>query len=179
MIIALCIFFEIEFLFYEMGVFGPIISPFFLFFFSLASGIALMYLSIKGYSEDQDKTIITGFKQKTLLWCTASIGMVIFILLSKPILSEYIITVYELNHSDIIPQISFLVKRLLNGEFPYQTISEWGYKLFPTYMPLQWLPFSVSEYFKFDYRWITITGFTLSIILFSSNDSVLLECEDF
>ncbi|HIF14487.1 MAG TPA: hypothetical protein EYQ86_03850 [Bacteroidetes bacterium] len=166
--ITVFIFLEVEFLFFWKNIFGPFQTPLLLFFFSLASGICLMVLSLKGYSQEHKKPIITSLKQKILLWFIVCAGIGYFIFLSEPILSKYVINVYKLKYSDIIPQVSILAKRLLNAEFPYQTITDWKYNLFPTYLPLQWLPFTIAELFSFDYRWITITGFIISIVLFSS-----------
>ena len=68
--------------------------------------------------------------------------------------------------SDGIPQIGIMVERFLNGVFPYSIITEWpdlGPYLFPTYLPLTWMPFIIPDVFGFDYRWM---GFAILIIGF-------------
>ena len=59
--------------------------------------------------------------------------------------------------SDIIPQIQILIQRFLTGDFPYQLIrhEEWafGHSLYPTYLPLTWMPFILAEQVGLDYRW--------------------------
>lgn len=58
--------------------------------------------------------------------------------------------------SDIIPQIQIAVQRMLAGKNPYiSPINFDSYSLYITYLPLHWLPYSISEVFHFDYRWIT------------------------
>ena len=68
--------------------------------------------------------------------------------------------------SDGIHQIGIMVERFLNGVFPYSIITEWpdlGAYLFPTYLPLTWMPFIIPDIFGFDYRWM---GFAILIIGF-------------
>ena len=55
-------------------------------------------------------------------------------------------------NSDVIPQMNILVNRFLSGKFPYTPIDFKTYTLFPTYLPLQWLPFCIAELFGIDYR---------------------------
>jgi len=63
--------------------------------------------------------------------------------------------------SDIIPTIEILVKRQQSGIFPYNIISDWGYDLQPTYMPLTWLPFHLAEFMMIDYRYVVFAGWLL------------------
>lgn len=58
----------------------------------------------------------------------------------------------DATQSDIIPQIKTMLGWLFDGVFPYQPIIDWGYELFPTYLPLTWLPFSIPELLSIDYR---------------------------
>ncbi len=64
------------------------------------------------------------------------------------------ISMNDVHQSDVIPQIMFLVTRCKAGVFPYQVITVWGYDLFPTYLPLQWLPYFFAEWLHKDYRWV-------------------------
>lgn len=72
--------------------------------------------------------------------------------------------------SDIIPQIQTMSGRFLNGDFPYAPI-DFGWVMNPTYMPMQWLPYTIADIFSFDPRWISFallclgtlaTGYQLS-----------------
>jgi len=64
--------------------------------------------------------------------------------------------------SDIIPQINELVQRSMNGEMPYAPIQFQGYTLYPTYLPLQWLPYAIAEVSRMDYRWLSAIFLWLS-----------------
>jgi len=55
-------------------------------------------------------------------------------------------------NSDVIPQMNVLVNRFLSGTFPYTAIDFKTYTLFPTYLPIQWLPFCIAELLEIDYR---------------------------
>lgn len=90
---------------------------------------------------------------------------------------DYIATKYPVDYSkpkgsDIIPQMGILVNRLISGEFPYQAIGsdDWdrSFTLFPTYLPLQWLPYSFAEILKLDYRiyaFIIFAVFNLYLVI--------------
>jgi hypothetical protein len=67
--------------------------------------------------------------------------------------------------SDVIPTIEIAVKRLFAGENPYQVIQFETYSLPLTYLPMQWLPYSISEILHTDYRWITIIIFIFAILI--------------
>ena len=71
----------------------------------------------------------------------------------------------KMTNSDIIPQLMILVERFLAGEFPYQNI-RWNYTLFPTYLPLQWLPYTIPELLDFDYRTFSFGVFVLAVLFF-------------
>lgn len=68
--------------------------------------------------------------------------------------------------SDIIPQTKTLVSRLLEGVFPYREISDWGYSMYPTYLPLQWMPFILPEVLHFDYRWMAFAVFCVGFMFY-------------
>ena len=89
------------------------------------------------------------------------LSVIIFSLLSCYLLSTFVhdfganrISATDLTISDIIPQIIVLTKRLLSGQQPYSTIHFSGYDLYPTYLPLQWLPYTLADWTYIDYRWI-------------------------
>lgn len=65
--------------------------------------------------------------------------------------------------SDIIPGKKEFVRRLLHGETVYLPVHFDTYDLQPTFLPFRWLPFTIAEVFKFDYRWIPFSGFVLGV----------------
>lgn len=73
----------------------------------------------------------------------------------------------RIQDSDVIPQIEMLVKRHQQGIFPYSIITEWGYDFFPTYPPLTWVPFHVTEFMMVDYRYLVFAGWMLLLLTFS------------
>ncbi len=77
------------------------------------------------------------------------------------------IDIMDTSESDIIPLVGFMVERFMSGEFPYAPISDWGYTLTPTYMPMQWMPFSIAYIFDFDYRWIPFSILCIAILLYA------------
>ncbi|MDX2001483.1 MAG: hypothetical protein SFW35_03575 [Chitinophagales bacterium] len=81
----------------------------------------------------------------------------------RSIFTDYAI---DAKYSDIIPQIQTMVSRLLHGQLPYQIIHFQNYDLFPTYQPLQWLPFTLAEWGHFDYRWIALAIWLLAVGVF-------------
>ena len=86
--------------------------------------------------------------------------------LLRTVIRDYPLDFHYPEGSDGIHQIGIMVERFLNGIFPYSIITEWpdlGAYLFPTYLPLTWMPYIVPEIFGFDYRWM---GFAILIIGF-------------
>ena len=55
--------------------------------------------------------------------------------------------------SDVIPSLEFYVKRFLAGEIVYRDLPFAGYNVQPTYFPMLWLPYCISEILQLDYRW--------------------------
>ena len=67
--------------------------------------------------------------------------------------------------SDVIPTIQLFVARFLSGAVPYDTITEFGYYLAPTYLPMHWMPFVASEWIGLDARvWSGILFFIFALI---------------
>ena len=63
------------------------------------------------------------------------------------------------SNGDIIPQIQRFNKEFLAGRFPYTPFDDFGYRMSPTYLPAQWLPYLPSTLLKFDPRLITFGVF--------------------
>ncbi len=64
--------------------------------------------------------------------------------------------------SDIVPTIQVLNQRLLQGQYPYNLITEFGYNLSPTYLPFMWLPFLPAAIFHFDERWVAFAVWAIA-----------------
>ena len=71
------------------------------------------------------------------------------------------------SYSDIIPQVQKFCRQALAGQFPYTPFDDFGYRMPPTYLPSQWMPYLPSEIFKFDPRFITFWVFALTYMVFS------------
>ena len=67
--------------------------------------------------------------------------------------------------SDVIPSIQVMVRRWIGGEAVYLPIVDFGYIIYPTYLPLMWLPFAPAEIMNFDYRWVAFGGFALAVLV--------------
>jgi hypothetical protein len=67
--------------------------------------------------------------------------------------------------SDVIPQMQTLVQRFLSGANVYAPIDFESYILFPTYLPLQWMPFILPEIAHKDYRLFAFMALT-SVFVF-------------
>jgi hypothetical protein len=62
-------------------------------------------------------------------------------------------------YSDIIPQIQQFCKQAANWKYPYTPFDDFGYRMTPTYLPAQWMPYMPAHWFKFDPRFVTLTIF--------------------
>jgi hypothetical protein len=71
-----------------------------------------------------------------------------------------IIKSFDYRHfSDIIPAVEILTRRLLSGQNPYDqnAMEPLLYHGPSNYLSMHWLPYSIAEYFHFDYRTITFS----------------------
>jgi hypothetical protein len=84
--------------------------------------------------------------------------------LLKPLYDKVIIRVSD---SDIIPQIQRFCKEMVAGRFPYTPFDDFGYRMSPTYLPTQWLPYLPIEFFKIDPRYISSGILALVFLVFS------------
>lgn len=82
-----------------------------------------------------------------------------------PIIQQEPIDLADASNSDVLPQVTFLVQRLLEGDFPYHVIIDWSRPMTPTYLPLQWLPFVLAEWLGVDYRLLPLVAYFLAGLL--------------
>ena len=164
--VLLCIF-ELLLISFFRNFAGPINSPVYLLCTSVA--IAILYYMIKREKNAQfsDVSVGAGKKVKTLLLIAVfiSISSLIFIRLHFIIQSNEI-SIEDSSFSDIIPQTEILVNRLADHEKVYQPIQFEGYRLYPTYLPLQWMPYLICERLNFDYRWLAAFVFWIIALIF-------------
>ncbi len=154
LLLALLCVLELLFATFLVNTLGPYISP--IVFAGSGIGIAWLYLRIASSPATAEVTVLPSkVKVVTIMqW-------VLFLALSYLVISSlkhywwYHLTYGDTkSDSDIIPQIKTLVQRWMNGSQPYYTIQFMGYDLFPTYLPLQWIPYMLCEWAQKDYRWI-------------------------
>lgn len=181
-VIIASFFLEFSFLTFFSNALGPYLSPLVLFASSLTLGLCLLWKSL----HPPDSKLCSFGKapgRATRYICIgiAILGIGIISTELSGIFRAYPYDFHHIQYSDIIPQIGILVNRFLDGAFPYQTISAWGYDLFPTYLPLQWMPYILAEISGIDYRWIAFGVLGCSVIYFQfqvlrSSASELLKC---
>ena len=129
---------------------------------ALISGLLFLYCSL-----NKSQYRVFAFDNQKKSYYEKSLIIVLGSFLSLYCLQN-IISPYPMDktNSDVIPQINVLVNRFLSGEYPYTEIDFKTYKLFPTYLPVQWLPFSVAEIFGIDYRIFALVLLLISLSVF-------------
>jgi len=136
---------------------GVYISPIVFFIVSVSTALFPLVFHKKNNTNwlnlKSNKLIVFGLNTSLWLWCTY---LLIKIILKNPV---------DPALSDIIPTVDILSNRLISGEYPYKLITEYGYHISPTYLPLQWLPFVISALFEFDHRIIPFALFVLAVLL--------------
>lgn len=85
--------------------------------------------------------------------------------LLKPLFEQVPIKV---SNSDIIPQIQRFCKEFLAGRFPYTPFDDFGYRMSPTYLPTQWLPYLPMDWLQIDPRMLTFSIFALIYGVFAA-----------
>ena len=167
-VLTICCLLELALLTFSRKFFGVYGSPIVLFLVSVLVGVYPLWIARKhplklpaiSWSKNAFKPFVWRFFP--LLLGAIFLGFWVYNN-QVPVFEKYPIA---RRFSDIIPQIQVLVDRWLAGEFPYKPI-QWDYRLFCPYMPLHWMPFSLSTIGKFDARWITLSVFGLAGLVFA------------
>ena len=154
---------ELALLSFARGSLGPYLSPLLLLGASLLTGWGAIRLS-RGFTLPSYSPSASSAK-RFLPWLLPLFLLLILTYQYGGIIGSVPLSVQDVSRSDIIPQVMVLVRRFLSGEFPYLPIQIWGYTLYPTYLPMQWLPFVVPELLGFDYRWMSFGLYQLAIFL--------------
>jgi hypothetical protein len=134
--------------------------------FTLTSLLIGIVLIAKYYGRDVQYVSkpILPLRRKVLIWAPLilTVGLVAFFF---DLVGIFKAAPIDPAGSDIIPTVQLAVQRLLHGEWVYAGIDKWGYQLPLTYLPMQWLPYTIAEWLQLDYRWITIAIFTLAAFM--------------
>ncbi len=146
---------EVLFSTWLIGTLGPYASALLLFGISL--GIPFLYLRLSSEPASQptiERWRIPPMAAKVIQWVLFLV--ISYILFAKLKHLWWYFQKYgdPVSSSDVIPQIQALVTRFLAGEQPYYTIHFKEYDLFPTYLPMQWMPYILTELAHKDYRWV-------------------------
>jgi hypothetical protein len=104
-----------------------------------------------------------NFYSATLLSVLAIWGIVHCFDLSSVLCNKVAI---KPSNGDIIPQIQRFNQEFLAGRFPYTPFDDFGYRMSPTYLPAQWMPYLPSMLFKFDPRLISFGVFGCAYFVF-------------
>ena len=146
--------------FLRSTIFSPVWNGFFLFLLSMLIGLYAFFIQT---NSSVNKTALSESLKERLKYLWWGAIAICFIFWARN-LNLHPVSVRE---SDVIPQIETLVKRHQQGSFPYTIITEWGYDFFPTYLPLTWGPFHLTEFMMVDYRYLVFAGWMLLLVAFS------------
>lgn len=138
---------------------GPYISPLILTCVSATVGMIVLCLSFVKISDEK----ISDFQDRYRLSWLALLWMPVLLYVAWSVFSVHPI---DHNYSDVFAQVLFPSEWLLNGEYPYQDVQLPTYTMHNTYLPMQWLPFTIPVYGGFDPRWIPVTFWTTALSVF-------------
>ena len=167
-LIFLCVI-EVLLITYTRNIAGPYFSPLLL----LTTSVSIAFVFFKNArSEKVEKDVVKIAPNPGIFTAISTliflgISAYVFCCLFK-LWSTYTFTENSVEQSDIIPQIMTLVKRFLSHRPVYIPI-RWNYTLYPTYLPLLWMPYIPAEVLKVDYRWIPAITLWLSCVYFFIN----------
>lgn len=67
--------------------------------------------------------------------------------------------------SDVIPQMKGQADLFFSGQFPYIPIETVSHRPYPVYLPLQWMPFQISNILRIDARWTGVILFAAGVFV--------------
>ncbi|MEZ4686338.1 MAG: hypothetical protein R3B47_09800 [Bacteroidia bacterium] len=141
----------------ERGEWGWYWSP--VVFTAIALAIGLIPLLVAVFSKnDHHDAHLPG--NQTLRFALVAIifisGSLYTLDWSRDLWREHPVAVSE---SDVLPSVQLFAQRAMggaDGQPVYAAYDGFGYRLDPTYLPFQWLPFVVTEKLGLDPRWMPI-----------------------
>lgn len=135
-----------------------------------ASGILVCLLAWIIYGKEQDEDLTFG----TYLLTIPRVLAVFIPFIAGSIITEaYLAEIFmqypiDPKSSDIIPALQEIyIDRLQAGKDVYEPYSEYGYTIYPNYLPLAWLPYFISEWLQIDYRWTAYFIFIFALGLWN------------
>ncbi|MEO6833026.1 MAG: hypothetical protein ABI378_10980 [Chitinophagaceae bacterium] len=149
--------------YFRKGILNNFVNEFGFFFSSLAIG----FIVLRKYYGKPVAYVAKSAPGNSLKWfwpipLSAIILLGIFVVALIPVFQK---TPATIAYSDVIPTIHVAVERFLSSQTVYATITEFGYTLPLTYLPMQWLPYIAAAALKIDFRWVAIAIFFLSSIV--------------
>ncbi len=131
-----------------------------LFLTSIFIGLIVIY---KFYNELVEETSLPANGRRFSYAVTALLALAL-IILGTQYDHFFHLRPLSIESSDIIPSIQIMCKRLLAGKYPYDIFYDFGFPQMPTYLPMQWIPFSIAEILHIDYRWIPYTAWCIAAV---------------
>lgn len=145
-----------------------LLTPWIYLLIGVSIGSVILTFKNTYFSQQVNDPLPHNNLKKTLWLLPLAIALFIFTYIQfKAVPIDYL-KVKELG-SDVIPQMHYFVKRFLAGTFPYDPIpiNDLDYVLHPTYPPLKWMPYVLSEWLNIDYRIQGMGVYIISLLFFS------------
>lgn len=140
---------------------GPYVTPFVFAAISLGIGVFALFKSFT--VPNKVPLVKRNIKKGLTSFPVLILGIVLMLYIAWQAFSRFPV---DHNYSDVYAQVLFPAQWLLHGEYPYQDVVLPTYTMHNTYLPMQWLPFTLSEIFGFDPRWIPISFWLFALSLF-------------
>ncbi|MBK0404210.1 hypothetical protein I5M27_14535 [Adhaeribacter sp. BT258] len=163
--------FELLLITYWRNKFGVLLSPVLFLFFSVALSIACFKIQLDRPVAPLLQYYKSNFTAKIALTAIVAFTTgLIFIKELKIIIASFAI---DPKFSDVIPALQVYVRRFLADEFVYVPFSDFGWEIFPNYLPMQWLPSVAAHWLGIDYRlmagMVLLAGFAGYWVLVASH----------
>jgi hypothetical protein len=169
--IIICVLFILETLVLTNAIncCGIYASPIIFLCISLVMAVVAMGGGVLWLPSDTDKAAIptnepTNLPHKTRDWTAILFASNAFILLLWYGSRRFADVPIDPNMSDVFPQVLSAARWFMQGEYAYQIVTLPSYQMNNTYLPMQWLPFCLSEYVGKDPRWIPLLSWGISIL---------------
>ncbi len=149
---------------YWQNIAGVILSPLLILIVSCSIGVLALMLS-------SSNRCFPTMAPKRKIMLVRAIGVASFICLSVIMFALLHsafqqVPLNDTTYSDVILTHRRMARKFIDGTPAYEAFKNAGYAITPAYMPLQWLPFTIAEYFHFDYRWLAVFSFWLASAYF-------------
>ncbi|UOQ66038.1 hypothetical protein [Hymenobacter volaticus] len=146
---------------YGRNAFGPLISPV-LYFGSSLAFTAFAWQALRR----QPYILAPGGSTKERRSYVIAAGLLLFALYPRlrDIINQYPV---DVKMSDVLPSIEVYLRRLQSGSPVYALITDFGYDLSPTYLPMMWMPYLLPDALNVDYRWLGIWVLGIGLLLYA------------